>query len=197
MSDRASVIRDLEESWSKSEVLGPENCPKCKQPMKYYKNDEGKSFWICQKCNLTIRSSMMASLMIPPWKKAMKYFIHGIAFSLLFLALEIVWIFSSFFLISIGSILGLIIGAILLFLIVGVVNSVISELVWRFSVRYSTMRIFFHGLILFIILLVVDLVLMVPAWVFVGNPIVTVVKFTVSCFLYGLIGKKVAELWAE
>jgi len=61
----------------------------------------------------------------------------------------------------------------------------------------SATSIFFHGFVLFIILLMVDLVLMVPAFVFIGNPIVTVARFIAGCFLYGLIGKKVAEKWTE
>lgn len=198
MSDRDSAIRDLQESWSnKSNALGPQNCPKCGQPMEYYENDDGKGFWTCRKCNLDVRSSMMASLTTPLWKKTAKFFLHGIAFSGLFFALEIVWALTGVFLILIGSLIGLIIGILLLFLIVGVANSVVSEFVWGFSMQYSAMKIFFHGLILFIILLVVDLVLMVPVWVSVGNPIVIAVKFIATCFIYGLIGKKIAEMWTE
>ena len=197
MSDRESTIRDLQESWSKSDVLEHQNCPKCGQPMKYYENGEGKGFWTCQKCNFDVKKSEMASLPIPLWKKTVKFFVHGIAFSGLFFVLEIVWVFTGVFLVFYGSYIGLIIGVLLLFLIVGVVNSIVSRFVWGFSMKDSATSIFFHGLVLFIILLMVDLVLMVPAFVFLGNPIVTVAKFIASCSFYGLIGKKVAELWAE
>jgi ribosomal protein L37AE/L43A len=197
MSDRESTIRDLQESWSKSDVLEHQNCPKCGQPMEYYENGEGKGFWTCQKCNFDVKKSKMASLTTPLWKKTVKFFVHGIAFSGLFFALEIVWALTGVFLILIGSLIGLIIGILLLFIIVGVANSIVSRFVWGFSMKDSATNIFFHGLILFIILLVVDLVLMVPVWIFVGNSIVIAAKFVVSCFFYGLIGKKVAEMWRE
>jgi ribosomal protein L37AE/L43A len=197
MSDRDSLIRDLKESWSKSSVIEPKNCPKCGQPMEYCQTGEGENAWMCQNCNVTIPTSKMAFAMTPSWKRIVKYFAHGIAFSVLFIGLEIVWISSSFFLIAIGSILGLIIGILILFLILGVVNSIVSRFVWGFSMKTSTGSIFFHGLVLFLILIAVEIVLLLPALVFVGNPIVTTVRFIVSCFLYGLIGEKVAENWTE
>jgi ribosomal protein L37AE/L43A len=195
--DSEERIRDSQESLTRYNVLEPESCPKCRQPMEYYKNEEGKGFWTCQKCNLTIRSSMMASFMTPAWKKVVKFFVHGIAFSVLFFALDFLWLFSSLFLLTIGSILGFIIGILLLFVIVGVTNTVVSRFVWKFSMKYSAKKIFFHGLILFVILLVVDPVFMIPTLVFEGNPIAIAADFIVSCFVCGSIGKMMAEMWAE
>jgi ribosomal protein L37AE/L43A len=197
MSDSDSLIRDLEESWSKSGVLESKNCPKCGQPMEYYKTEEGKGFWACQKCDLAVKISTMASITIRPWEKIVRFFVHGIAFSVLLFVLEFLWVFSSVFLVAIGSFLGLIIGILLLFLIVGAVNSVVSRFVWGFSMKDSAVSIFFHGLVLFLILLGVEIGLLFPTLVFLGNPIVTALRLIVSCFLFGLIGKKVAEMWTE
>jgi ribosomal protein L37AE/L43A len=197
MSDVDSAIRDLQESWSKSEVFEPKNCPKCGQPMGYYKNEEGKVFWTCQKCDLAVKISAMASLTMSSWEKLGRFFVHGIAFTVLFFALEFLWIFSSLILVAIGSFLGLIIGILLLFLIVGAVNSVVSRFVWGFSMQDSAINIFLHGLVLSLILLVVDIVLLLPTLASQANPIVTALRLIVSCFFYGLIGKKIAEMWTE
>jgi ribosomal protein L37AE/L43A len=197
MSDRDSAIRDLQDSWDKSGVLEPKNCPKCGQPMEYHKTDEGESFWTCQKCDLSIEISTMATPMMPLWEKIARFFVHGIAFSALLFVLEFLWVFSSLFLVMIGSFLGLIIGILLLFLIVGAVNSVVSRFIWGFSMKDSTVSIFFHGLALSIILLGIEVVLLLPTLVVVGDPIVTAVRFIASCFLFGLIGKKIAEMWTE
>jgi ribosomal protein L37AE/L43A len=197
MSDADSAIRDLQESWSKSEVLEPKNCPKCGQPMESYKNEEGKVFWTCQKCNLAVKISTMASIAMPRWEKIARFFVHGIAFSVLLFVLEFLWIFFSVFLVVLGSFIGLIIGVLLLFLIVGAVNSVVSRFVWGFSMKDSAVSIFFHGLVLFLIILAVDIVFLFPTLLVLGNPIVTALRLIVSCFFYGLIGKKLAEMWAE
>jgi hypothetical protein len=129
--------------------------------------------------------------------KIREIFVHGIAFTVLFFALEFLWIFSSLILVAIGSFLGLIIGILLLFLIVGAVNSVVSRFVWGFSMQDSAINIFLHGLVLSLILLVVDIVLLLPTLASQANPIVTALRLIVSCFFYGLIGKKIAEMWTE
>jgi hypothetical protein len=115
----------------------------------------------------------------------------------LLLVLEFLWAFFSVFLVAIGSFIGLIIGILLLFLIVGAVNSVVSRFVWGFSMKDSAVSIFFHGLVLFLILLAVDVAFLLLALVFLENPIVTALRLIVGCFFYGLIGKKVAEMWTE
>lgn len=51
------------------------------------------------------------------WKIFGKYFLHGILFSVFFLLLGIAWIFMMILLVSLGAIIGFIIGIGLLFLI--------------------------------------------------------------------------------
>ena len=63
-------------------------------------------------------------------RDAAKYFVHGIAFSSLFLILAVAWTFTLIFLVAIGFFIGLIIGLGLLFLIVGDLNAFITSLLW-------------------------------------------------------------------
>lgn len=128
------------------------------------------------------------------WKDLAKYFIHGIAFSILFLILTIAWVFILVVLVSFGFIIGLIAGVGLLFLIIGDLNSVITTHLW-FGVKTSFWDLFFHGLVLFIILLVVNgIFVTVPSLVFPGIA-TTVVTLIITTFIDGFVAKKVAEWW--
>ena len=128
------------------------------------------------------------------WKDLAKYFIHGIAFSILFLILGIVWAFVFAFLVIIGFIIGLIIGLGLLFLIVGYLNSLITFYLW-FEVRTSFWDLFFHGLALFVILLVVNgIFVTVPSLVFPGIA-TTLTTLVIATFLDGFVAKKTAGWW--
>jgi hypothetical protein len=125
-----------------------------------------------------------------------KYFLHGIVFSILFLVLAFAWIFLLLFLTAIGFIIGLIIGFGVLLLIVGFLNSSITSLLW-FEVKTSFWDLFFHGLALFIILLVVNgIFVSVPLLVFPGIA-TTVATLILATFLNGFVGKKVAGLWEK
>lgn len=130
------------------------------------------------------------------WKDLAKYFIHGIAFSILFLILGVVWAFVFAFLVVIGFIIGLVIGIGLLFLIVGFLNSVITSFLW-FEVKTSFWDLFLHGLALFIILLVVNSIFVtIPSLVF-PEIATTLTTLTIATFLNGFIGKKVAGWWEQ
>jgi len=126
----------------------------------------------------------------------MKYFVHGIAFSLLFTVLAITWIFGFSLLILLGSFIGLIIGLILLMLIIGFVNNLITTFLW-FSVKWGTWDILFHGFVLFIALLFVNSVFItLPSLAFPGA-ITTVVTVIVGAFVDGFVCKKVAGWWEQ
>ncbi len=130
------------------------------------------------------------------WKNLAKYFTHGITFSMLFLILGIVWVFVFAFLVIAGFIIGLIIGIGVLFLIVGSINSIITDFLW-FSVKTSFWDTLFHGLVLFIILLIVNgIFVTVPSLVFPGIA-TTLITLVIATFLNGFVGKKVAEWWKQ
>lgn len=129
-------------------------------------------------------------------KNLLKYFVHGIAYSVLFLILAIGWVFVFAILVALGWIIGLIIGLGLLLLIIGFVNSVITSWLW-FPVKMSFWSTLFHGFVLLIALLVVNGVFVIaPSLVFPGL-VTTVVTFIVGSFLNGFVGKTVAGWWRE
>jgi hypothetical protein len=128
------------------------------------------------------------------WKILIKYFIHGLAFSLLFTVLAFLWTFGVLMLIVIGSIIGLIIGIGLLMLIVGAINACLTSTLW-FPVETSFMSILGHGIVLFIILILVNGVfLLAPSIAFPGT-LTTVITFIAGCFIDGFVGKMVASWW--
>jgi len=130
------------------------------------------------------------------WKILIKYFVHGIAFSLLFTVLGIAWIFGLLALVMIGSFLGLIIGLGLLILIVGFVNAVITTQLW-FAVKSGFWDILLHGLVLFIALVLVNGIFVIaPSLAFPGIA-TTVVTFIIGSFIDGFVGKKVAGWWEQ
>lgn len=126
------------------------------------------------------------------WNLA-KYFVHGIAFSILFILLAFAWVFIMILLVSLGSIIGLVIGIGLLFLIVGFINMVLGVHLWNIEAETGFWRVFFHGLVLFIILLIANLVTSIlPNLAFPGTATL-VVTFIITSFLDGVIGKNVAS----
>lgn len=130
------------------------------------------------------------------WKILTKYFVHGIAFSLLFAILTLAWFFSLLLLIILGSFIGLIIGLGILMLIIGGLNSFLTSLLW-FPVRTSFWGILGHGFVLLIVLLIVDGVfVIIPSLAFPAMS-TTVITFIVGSFLNGFVGKKVAGLWKQ
>ena len=160
-------------------------------------SNTGKGSWVCFDCNITLKTPSRSTGDFPFSKRVPRYFVHGIVFAVLFLLLEIFWIVSIVFLVMIGSFIGLIIGFAILFPIVGGINTVVSKLVWGFYMKSSLGDIFLHGFVLFIVLLIVDLVLLIPVMAYPGNLPITVVRFIVACFLYGLIGARLGEVWEE
>lgn len=130
------------------------------------------------------------------WKDLAKYFIHGIAFSLLFVLLAIVWVFALVVLVGLGFIIGLIIGLGMLFLIIGFLNSLITFFLW-FEVRTSFWDIFFHGLVLFIVLLIVNGIFITAPSLALPGIATTVITVIIACFLDGFVAKKVAGFWEK
>lgn len=130
------------------------------------------------------------------WKDLAKYFIHGIAFSILFLILGIAWTFAFAFLVIIGFVIGLIIGLGLLFLMVGYLNSVITMNLW-FEVKTSFWDLFFHGLALFVILFVINGIFVTVPFLFFPGIATTLTTLVIVAFLDGFVAKKIAGLWKQ
>jgi ABC-type dipeptide/oligopeptide/nickel transport system permease component len=129
-------------------------------------------------------------------KNIAKYFVHGLAFSILFLVLSFVWVFVSAFFTTIGGIIGFIIGFVLLFLLVGFANSLVTSYLW-FEVRYGFWDLLIHGFVLFAILIVVNIAITVVAASVISGIAATLVAFAIGSFVEGFVGRLVASWWSE
>lgn len=124
-----------------------------------------------------------------------KYFMHGIAFSLLFLVLGFMWGVVLGFLVIFGFVIGLVIGFGLLFLMIGWLNSEITNALW-FDVEMGFWSLFKHGLVLFLVLLPIDLVFLAVRLAF-PDVLVFVATFLIEIIPYGFVAEKVASLFTE
>jgi hypothetical protein len=125
-----------------------------------------------------------------------RYFLHGIAFSILFNLLELVWIFILAMLVMVGAIIGFIIGFILLFFFMAVLNTALTDFIWSTTIQSDWKTLLVHGLGLFFILLIMEL----PGYILMRSGLslaVLIGAFVVYSFIDGFIAKNVASLWEE
>jgi ABC-type maltose transport system permease subunit len=128
------------------------------------------------------------------WKVFAKYFAHGLAFSILFFALGMEWLFILTNLVSVWTFLGFFVGLAMLLLFVGFLNTLITNHLW-FKVKYRFWDSFFQGGIIFLTLMLTNLILVsVPSLIFPSIEIL-VITLVVAMFVDGLIGKAVASWW--
>jgi predicted lysophospholipase L1 biosynthesis ABC-type transport system permease subunit len=123
-----------------------------------------------------------------------RYFLHGIAFSVLFSLLAIGWVFILAFLTVIGYIIGLMLGLIVLFLIIGGLNAFLTDFVWSIPVRSDWKGLLSHGSVLFWVLLVAG----IPQYlVTLAAPsiVTSIVMFVVYAFIDGYVAKNVGKMW--
>ncbi len=129
------------------------------------------------------------------WRNLLKYFVHGMTFSTSYFVLATVWAFVLSFLIGVGAIIGFIMGLVLLFLMAGFLNSVITSYLW-FKVKFGFWDFLFHGVVLFVTLLILNVVITVPNLVLPGIA-TTVITYLIATFLEGFVAKKLAGWWQE
>jgi len=125
-----------------------------------------------------------------------KYFLHGLIFSLLLLALEIVWAFLFVFLVLIGYIVGLILGFIVLFFIIGGLNAVLTQSIWDTYIRQNWKSLLGHGIVLFIALIIAAIPSLLVRYAY-SSLIAEVFVFFVYCFVDGYIAKHVGFAFEE
>ena len=131
------------------------------------------------------------------WNVFAKYFVHGFSFSLLSLVLGLVVSLVTVVLVTIGSLIGLIIGLGILMLAIGGLNCFLAGVIWGVHAKTSFWSLFFHGIVLFLALLVVNGILVAfPNFVF-PSTATTVITFIIGAFAGGFVGKKVAESFEE
>lgn len=123
-----------------------------------------------------------------------RYFLHGISFSALLAISLIVWSFVAAFLVVTGFVIGLILAFVVLFIIIGGLNIVLTESIWHVSIKQDWKDILVHGLLLSIVLslagipsLIINFA--VPSW------ITATALFVVYCFIDGFLARRVAFVW--
>jgi hypothetical protein len=77
------------------------------------------------------------------WKTIGKLFAHGFLFAVIFAVMVFGWLFFTFLLVSIGYILGLVVGFGLLFLAVGYINRWLASYLWGVEGAASVVYCFF------------------------------------------------------
>lgn len=125
-----------------------------------------------------------------------KYFVHGILFSILGLVLVFVWAAVLIVLVLLGSFLGLLIGFIVLFLLVGWLNSVITGFVWHVSIRTDWKTVLLHGLVLSIVFFIVHVPSLIINLV-IPSAITVVLLLIVYAFIDGFIARRIAGMWQQ
>ena len=114
----------------------------------------------------------------------------------MFLVTVFVWAFIFVLLVIGGAFIGLILGLIVLFYIIGGINGFLADLIWAIPVKTDWKGLLLHGFVLFFVLTIAQ----IPS--FLVNLIVpslatTIVLFIVYCFIDGFIAKKVSEGMVE
>ncbi len=131
------------------------------------------------------------------WTNLAKYFVHGIAFSFLFLVLAFVLVFVLVFLVAFGSFIGLIIGFGILMLTIGGLNCFLTGVIWGVETKTSFWSVLLHGFTLFMILLLVNGILVMAPNIAFPSIATTIITFIIGAFAGGFAGKKVAEWFEE
>jgi hypothetical protein len=125
-----------------------------------------------------------------------RYFLHGIVFSLLFFVLVFFGVFLTFFLVIIGSWLGLIIGIVFILFLMGALNVGLTEIIWGTMVGTGLIRLLAHGVLLLILLGLVGLPSSLVRNISPGLT-TTIIMFVIYCFIDGFIARKVALIFEE
>ena len=128
------------------------------------------------------------------WKLFAKMFLHGVLFVLFFIVFSFVWAFAALMLVSLGYFIGLILAFGLMFLGIGGFNAMLGVQLWNIEANTGFWGLFFHGLVLFIALLIVAIVASILPYQFFPGTVTYIITNIATSFLYGAVGKKVA-LW--
>jgi predicted neutral ceramidase superfamily lipid hydrolase len=95
-----------------------------------------------------------------------------------------------------GAILGLLIGLGVLMLFIGGLNSVLTDFIWDIQTKTSAWNLLIHGIVLFLVLLVINFVLMAPSLIF-PHIITSIIMFILTSLVNGFSAKNVASVFEE
>lgn len=132
----------------------------------------------------------------PWWRAPLKYFLHGVSFSLFMLVLGLVWVVLLLMLAAVGFIIGLIIGLVVLFILVGGLNSFLTDMIWGIPIKTDWKSLLAHGFALIFVLLIAG----IPGFLvtmFVPGLVTTALRFIIYAFIDGFLGKNVGGYWEE
>lgn len=120
------------------------------------------------------------------------YCLHGLGLAIIMFGLIIGWAVVLVVLLAFGSIIGLVIGFAVLFLVLGYINTYLAEWVWEMSLDSDLKTAFLHGLMLFVLLLLVNIPSLIVSYL-IPHWVVTVIMFVIYVPIHGWIGVNVAE----
>lgn len=120
------------------------------------------------------------------------YCLHGLALAIIMFGLFIGWVFVLALLMAVGWIIGLIIGFAVLFLALGYINTYLAGWIWEMSLDSDLKTVFLHGLVLFVLLLLVNIPSLIISYL-IPHWIATAIMFVIYVPIHGWIGVNVAE----
>ncbi len=127
-------------------------------------------------------------------KEVVRYFVHGLAFAVLFLIVGVAWAFLLLFLVVCGLWIGLAIGLVLFFALMGYVNALLTWFLW-FPVRMGFVSVLGHGLLLFLAFLPLNLLVLGVHQLVTPDLLVSLAIFLVTAPVFGYLAKLVAAVW--
>jgi multiple sugar transport system permease protein len=136
-----------------------------------------------------------------------KYFAHGLLFSIINLTLSLVWVFFLTGVAVFVPFLGLVVGILgilgltivvflIYFFVEAGINTFLTKRIWKIPIISDWKSLIVHGFVLFVALLVVSAPLLIVI-LYVPSLPVAVVLFLLYCFVDGYVAKSVASSWQE
>ncbi|MCX6651333.1 MAG: hypothetical protein NT131_06735 [Methanomassiliicoccales archaeon] len=122
----------------------------------------------------------------------LKYCLHGLGLDVIMFGVTMGWAFLLGLLVSIGWLIGLIIGLAVLIFLFGYINTYVAERVWDISLEIDLGSVFFHGLKLFVFLIIVSIPSLIVAYI-VPSWITSVLIFVIYVPIDGYVGMNVAQ----
>lgn len=127
----------------------------------------------------------------------LRYFIHGFAYSILMLILGVLWAVTFAVLLVIGSFIGFIIGLLVLFVLVGGLNSLLTDIIWSVHVKTGWTTILVHGLVLVIVLVIAGIPQLIVNLYVAPNLPTQIALFIIYAFIDGFVARKIGEQFEE
>ena len=130
-------------------------------------------------------------------KIVLKYFLHGLFFSLLVTFLIVGSFFIGAGLILAAGILGLVALVAIMAVLFGVANNLINRAVWGDSMNWSILALLIHGLGLFVALVIVNCVIVLLPQLFFPGLITVIVMWIPTNIVDGKVCRSIAQHWLD